>query len=516
MFKKILDKIIAYNENLTVRVRLIALAVVGLALTMAFWGLIQLTVLDKILVDQQVKRLEDVADTVSTFYQYFPSKRGLLALDSALKDYLQADVRLARIDIFDVGRTNVDYVAGASRIPYEWTDNVVADANKKRKSHYAKISTEGGPALGLLYPVSEEIKDSPIVIGIIGFSRANAEIMNRAQQLLIVSSVGLLIFILLFLGLSYGWMIGKPLKLIIEIIDEFQKGRYKNRIPIVHNDEWGQIAEHFNTMADEIQRVMSKNLDLTKHLEDRVREETSKGVQLQKQVDELQQLTALGHLAANLAHDLGTPIHSIGGLAKLLLEKEDFPKDVSHKLQLIVQQTQRLDDVIQNVRKATRLPEPRFELIAVQQLLSETLPLVEPLLIKNKIEINVGFHTSMEPVYVDRYRIQTVLLNIIQNSLEAMPQGGKITVSAETHVKSGFAAITIQDTGTGMSPDTIQKACEPFFSTRQDGVMRGLGLAIVRDIIKLHGGKMEIKSSPGQGTSIILYLPISDTKKRSS
>ena len=366
----------------------------------------------------------------------------------------------------------------------------------------------------MLYPVSEEIKDSRIVIGIIGFSRANAEIMSRAQQLLIVSSGGLLLMILLLLGLSYGWMIGGPLKLIIQTIDEFQKGQYINRIPIVRRDEWGQLAEHFNMMADEIQQVMSKNLDLTKHLEDRVREETSKVVQLQKQVDELQQLTALGHLTANLAHDLGTPIHSIGGLAKLLLEREDFPKDVSHKLQLIVQQTQRLDDVIQNVRKATRLPEPRFELITVQQLLSETLPLVEPLLTKNKIEINVQFNTTMEPVYVDRYRIQTVLLNILQNSLEAMPQGGKIAVSAETLVQSGVVAITLQDTGKGIPPEIIEKACEPFFSTRQDGGMRGLGLAIVRDIIKMHGGKMEIKSSPGQGTSIILYLPISDNKKQ--
>src|SRR4030065_939431 len=111
MFKKTLNRIIAYNENLSVRVRLITLTVVGLALTMALWGLIQLTVLDKILVDQQAKRLEDVAETVSTFYQYFPTKRGLLALDSALKDHIQTDTRLARIDIFDVRRTDGDYVA---------------------------------------------------------------------------------------------------------------------------------------------------------------------------------------------------------------------------------------------------------------------------------------------------------------------------------------------------------------------------------------------------------------------
>jgi len=514
MFKNIFDQIIAYNKNLTVRVRLIILTVVGLALTMAIWGFIQLTALDRILVDQQAKRLEGVADTIGTFYQYFPTKRGLLALDSALKDFIQTDVRLARIDIFDTSHGNVDYVAGSSRVQYEWPDNIVAAVSAKGKVRYVKISTESDPAIGLLYPVLGDTKDSHVVIGIIGFSRVNVEIMNRAQQLLLVSTAGLLLFILLVLGLSYSWIIDRPMSLIIQTIDDFQRGQYVKRIPMVRRDEWGQLAEHFNTMADEIQQVMARNLDLTRHLEDRVRKETSKVVQLQKQVDVLQQLTALGHLTANLAHDLGTPIHSIGGLAKLLLEKEGCPADVAHKLELIVQQTQRLDHVIQNVRKVTRLPDPHFEVLTIQQILSDTLPLVEPLVQKNKAEISVHVDSAIEPVYVDRYRIQTALMNIIQNALEAMMQRGKITITAQTASQTGFVAMTINDTGTGMSPDTIDKAREPFFSTRQDGSLRGLGLAIVHDIIKTHGGKMEIKSSLNQGTSIILYLPIFTDNER--
>ena len=508
MFKNIFNKIIIYNDNLTVRVRLVMLTVVGLAFTMAIWGFVQLNALDRILVDQQAKRLEGVADTISTVYQFFPTKRGLHALDSALKDFIQTDVRLARIDIFDISHGNVDYVTGASRVQYEWPDNIVFAASAKNKVRYVKIETESGPALGLLYPASVDIKGSHVVVGIIGFSRANAEIMNSAQQLLIFSSIGLLLFILFILGLSYGWIIGRPLKLIIQTIDEFQKGQYINRIPIVHRDEWGQISKHFNMMADEIQDVITRNLDLNRHLEDRVREETLKVVQLQKQVADLKQLTALGHLTANLAHDMGTPLHSIGGLANLLLEREGWPPDVAHKLKLIVQQTQRLDNVIQNVRKATRLPEPHFEVLTIQEILSETLPLVESFMQKNRVEMKVNIDNGIKQLYVDRYRIQTALMNIIQNALEAMPQGGKITISAQTISPDGLVSVTISDTGTGMPPDMIEKACEPFFSTRQNEGLRGLGLAIVRDIIKTHGGKMEIKSSPGQGTSIILYLPI--------
>jgi len=99
-------------------------------------------------------------------------------------------------------------------------------------------------------------------------------------------------------------------------------------------------------------------------------------------------------------------------------------------------------------------------------------------------------------------------LNIIQNSLEAMPQGGKITISAEGVEQNNAVALTIKDTGGGIPANMIDKACEPFFSTRKNEGLRGLGLAIVRDIIKTHGGKMEIKSPPGKGTSIILYLPV--------
>jgi signal transduction histidine kinase len=477
---------------------------------MAIWGIIQLTALNRILVDQQVKRLEGVAETVSTFYQRFPTRQGIATLDSALKDHIQSDVRLARIDIFDIRSKNVDYVAGASRVQYEWPDSIVAEVRAKGKSRYVKLETEAGPSLGLLYPVSGETRDSRIIVGIIAFSRANTEIMSRARQLLFFSSAGLLLAILLLLGISYGWIIGRPLKLIIGTIDAFQKGQYVERIPIIREDEWGQLADHFNQMADEIQNVMARNLDLTRHLEERVREETLNVVQLQKQVDDLKQLTALGHLTANLAHDLGTPLHSIAGLARLMLEREGWPPDVVHKLRLIVEQTQRLDNVIQNVRKATRLPEPHFELMTVQKILSDTLPLVEPLIQTNHVTIDVNIDQSIASLYVDRYRIQTALLNIIQNSIDAMPDGGKITISAEDDRATKTIKILIADDGQGIPADLLKKVCEPFFSSHKDEGMRGLGLAIVRDIVKAHGGQMEIQSTLDSGTSVILYLRMTD------
>jgi signal transduction histidine kinase len=514
MLVKIYNKIIAFNDHLTVRMRLMLLAVSGLGLTMAVWGFIELSALDRILIQQRLKRLEEVAETVSTFYEHFPTKHGLLALNSTLKDTLQNDALSARIDIFDVSHKEVDYIAGASRIQYEWPDKLVFSVRNKKQAVSLKIQTESGPALGLLYPVFEGKKKTNVVVGVIGFSHANAEIMKRAQILFVLSSAGLLLFILLLLGLSYRWIIEKPLKLIIDAIDEFQRGNYAKRIPVLHHDEWGQISKHFNVMADEIQVVMNRDAQLNRHLEERVREETQKVVQLQKEVSDLKQLTAVGQLTANLAHDLGTPLHSIGGLAKLLLERGGWPPDVTHKLDLIVQQTQRLDHVIQNVRQATRLPDPHFESLTIEQIFSETLSLMEPFLQKNNVDAITKIEEPALSLYVDRYRVQTALMNLIQNALEAMPQGGTVTLSAYTVSPEHGVAIRVSDTGVGMDAEMVENVCEPFFSTKAAEGLRGFGLTIVRDIIKTHRGRMEIQSSPGRGTSVILCFPIFKESER--
>ena len=495
---------------MTVRLRLTIVTILGLAVTMAIWGWIQIHALEKLLIEQQLKKLYDVAETANTYYKHFPTIQGLSALDTTLKGHVQSDGRLARIDIFSTAVNDVDYVAGAGRVPYEWSESLVGSVGRKLKPYYVKLHMDGGPALGLLY--SSGWGDKPgrrVVVCAIVFSRSNEEILLRAQHLLVFSSVGLLLVILLILAFSYGWLINRPLKIIIETIDEFHAGRYAQRIPIRKKDEWGRLTDHFNTMADEIEQVLAANRELNSQLEERVQEATHNVVQLQKQVSQMQQLTALGYLTATLAHDLGTPLHSIAGLAGLLLEREEgWPPDVARKLELIVQQTQRLNTTIQNLRRATRLPEPHFELIAIPELFSETLSLVDPQLQRADIKVSVETEANMPLFYADRERVQTALFNLIQNSLEAMPAGGVVIVSAFSVPQRHAVAISIRDTGFGISPELMERVCEPFFSTHADEGMRGLGLSIVQDIVKIHGGEIEIKSQPDDGSEVILYFPL--------
>ena len=106
-------------SNTTIRTRLMVLTVLGLAATMAIWGWVQLQALNGILMKQQINRLYDLAETVSTYYQHFPTRRGLSALDETLEGHVQTDIRLARIDIFSIENGLIEYIVGAGRVSYE-------------------------------------------------------------------------------------------------------------------------------------------------------------------------------------------------------------------------------------------------------------------------------------------------------------------------------------------------------------------------------------------------------------
>ncbi len=110
-------------------------------------------------------------------------------------------------------------------------------------------------------------------------------------------------------------------------------------------------------------------------------------------------------------------------------------------------------------------------------------------------------------INADRYRIQTALFNLIQNAMESMPEGGKITVDARADRERREVYLTVKDTGRGIPPELMERVCEPFFSTHQEEGLRGLGLAIVQDIVKIHGGRIAIESAPGDGTRIVLTFP---------
>ncbi len=494
---------------MTVRTRLLLVTTLGLTLTMALWGWLHLRVLREILQHRQLETLYEVAQTAGEYFQHFPTRQGLVTLDQAMEDLIEQNPNLVRIDIFTRLPQGIQSVIGVNRVSYDWPESDLGAAFRSGVPRPLSIQTEAGPALALLYPVRSERSGPPsAVVAVAVLTRTTAEVLSHSRRLLFASSVGLLLALLAVLALSYRGIIGRPLRTIIETMDAFRSDGVLRRIPLRRRDEWGRLAWHFNQMTEELERVLASHRALQQDLERRVQVATHRVIQLQHQVSQLERLAALGQLVAVLTHDLGTPLHSIAGLTQLLLEQDVWPPETRRKLELILQQTQRLNAVLQNVRRATRLPEPRMERVDVSELLDETLLFVEPWFQQSNIRLRVDVVPGLPPLNADRYRVQTVLLNLIQNAVEAMPSGGGLTISAWSVPERHAVAIAVRDTGAGIPPEVRTRIFEPFFSTRPDEGLRGLGLAIVQDIVQGHGGSIEVESRPGEGACFVIYWPV--------
>ena len=495
---------------MSIRARLLLLTASGLGLMLAFWGWSQMKALSRILTEQDAEILNDVGHSVGEYYSNFSTDKGLEVLDRSMEELLKQDASLARIDLFSVYPQSARNLFGVSRIKTEWGEDRLLAVARTGDSRLYEIQTDAGPALGLLYPLHERSVSGKAVVGVMVLTLDDAKILASARRLLVFSSIGLLLALFAVVVFSANIVIQRPLRTIIRAMDAVTPEGKPLRVPLKRRDEWGLLARSYNRMADEIEQAMERNAELNRGLEARVQEATAGAVQLQTRLSHLERLSALGFLTARLAHDMGTPLHSIAGMTQLLLEQGEWSPEVRRKLELISEQARRLDEVLQNVRRSTRMPEPHFAMVPLDRVLDDTLPLVAPSLERAGIRLEIRKSPDPHAVYLAVYRVQTALFNLIQNAVEAMPGGGVLTLTTAVAPQRREVVLEVEDTGEGIHPEVRQRIFEPIFSTKESTGVKGLGLSIVEDIMKMHGGRIEVNSVPGRGTRIGLYFPFSE------
>lgn len=216
-----------------------------------------------------------------------------------------------------------------------------------------------------------------------------------------------------------------------------------------------------------------------------------------------ERLAALGKLAQGVAHEVRNPVAIIGGLAHLL-EKRIPAGDRGQKfLGEINEAVQRLERMVEEIEAFARMPKPRLRPSDLAGVIHQALAgLAAPI---NALGISVEMHLAPElpPVPVDPHLLGRVLQLLIENALEAMPKGGKLSFA--TALEGRQVKITLQDTGTGIAPETLPLVFDPFFSTKPSGT--GMGLTMAHRIISEHHGDIQIRSTPGGGTAVDLRLP---------
>jgi PAS domain S-box-containing protein len=228
--------------------------------------------------------------------------------------------------------------------------------------------------------------------------------------------------------------------------------------------------------------------------------------QLQKKLLQSERLAALGQMAAHISHEVKNPLMVIGGIARQVLKgsADDQQKNIE-KLKIIVEEIRRLEDFLAEVGSFVKLSETKKYSVDLNPLIREMCIKLEPILHENSIKLSLNLDPNLPQVQFDPLHLSQVLLNIVKNSIEAMPAGGNLTFISGCHNDKVF--VQISDTGDGIPHDIIDKIFQPFYSTKPKG--SGLGLAISKTIIEAHQGEIKIETESDKGTSVKVRLKAS-------
>jgi signal transduction histidine kinase len=310
----------------------------------------------------------------------------------------------------------------------------------------------------------------------------------------------------------------KPIDSLLLAMSKAEAGNLAAEVPSQAPDEIGLLTSRFNRMLGRI-RQMTEQLNLEQRiLEDRVKEATAEIAErkeqledanlelfeMQRQLTQLERLAAAGQLAAQFAHEVGTPLNLISGHVQLLRARATDERAIK-RLDVIAGQIDRITNIVRSMLASTRRPQPQFELIDLNALLTRILDATQPTLVARNVELITEMGEGLPMVAADSDQLQQVYINLINNSLDAMPGGGQLQVRT---MRDGLSAlIELADSGEGIKDEQLDLIFEPMFTTKQ-GLGTGLGLTVVKQIITEHNGSVEVESEPGRRTTFRIRLPI--------
>ena len=341
------------------------------------------------------------------------------------------------------------------------------------------------------------------------------------------------LFLLVVIGVAIGvrlaieQIVVRPLRRLLEGIDAVGKGDLSRVILAEREDQIGTIAGRFNAMTGSLREA---------------REETERAAAarlgLEARLRQSEKLATIGQMAAEIAHELGTPLNVIGGRARAMARKAQKaaeaapaergadPGEVVKNATIIGDEVSRITKIIRQVLDFSRPRGPTVTRVHLGAVVAEALEFLREPIQRQGIEVDVQTMPAPPEVPGDPDQIQQVCLNLIMNAIHAMPTGGKLRVATTLMVRrkggldlappAEYAALIVADSGPGIPAADREKIFEPFFTTKDEGQGTGLGLAVSHGIVKDHDGWIDVESPPAGGAEFRVYLPCAATNAEES
>ncbi len=404
--------------------------------------------------------------------------------------------------------SRVAVASEACQVCHRYPEPLKALATKER--HRIITAPEGHRVLALINPIENEPacygvgchldpKDKS-VLGVLDVQMSLATVdsdIARSRRQTIWASVILVVSVLFVTGILIWTLIRAPVRKLTAGTRAIARGDLDYTIPLQRKDEIGELANSFNTMTSQLKKAREELGRIQSHL-----------IQVEKMV-------SLGKLCATVAHELNNPLGGILTYARLsqkkLNSKDLTPERVSsiyEDLSIVADETTRCGNIVKNLLLFSKRQIGEFAVVDLHEILDRCTQLVEHHLKLNDIELVKAYSADGARIICDKEQIQQAFLAIMDNAVEAMPDGGTLTIVTNTSQRKKRVQIQIQDTGSGISPSDLPHVFEPFYSTKREGKGVGLGLSVCYGIIERHDGKIEANSLEGEGSTFIIELPL--------
>jgi len=226
---------------------------------------------------------------------------------------------------------------------------------------------------------------------------------------------------------------------------------------------------------------------------------------LQEHLIEAARLSAIGQLAAGVAHELNEPLNTILGFAQLVQKTEGLPNSAKEDLKKITYASLHARSIIRELLIFARQSPHIITTINLNRIVEDELSLLESMCLKSSVEVKHMLDPDLPEIVADKSQMLQILSNLMINAIQAMPDGGVLTI--RTSFDSSHISLAVEDTGVGMNEELKDNIFTPFFTTKEVDQGTGLGLAVVHGIVTSHGGSISVESTPGRGSQFIIMLP---------
>lgn len=333
---------------------------------------------------------------------------------------------------------------------------------------------------------------------------SNGEDLSRATVLVVL----IVLVTTVMVGALARRLVSRPITKLLRGIDDVAKGDLSHVILSERDDEIGAIATRFNEMTYSLRESRAET-----------QRQNDEKLHLEQRLGQTEKLATIGQLAAEIAHEVGTPLNVIAGRARSIQKKSKDPEAVEKNAEIVAEQTARITRIIQRLLDFTRrkVGSPERAVVNLNELATKTVELLQGQISTAKVKTRVERADDLPTVAGDSDRLQQVLINLLLNAVQAMPEGGALVVETkivrrtrpglEANADQAFVSCAVSDTGIGIPPAIKEKIFDPFYTTKEGSGGTGLGLAVCSGIVKEHDGWIEVDDHPGGGTVFRVYLP---------